>query len=130
MKEVHTLSEIRDERAIQPMIQALKEKQELQADLGYALGMMGELAVEPLIKAPVDKDPEVRIRAAEAFGKIGDKRAVGPLTDALKDQNEGVRTFAKMGLESIENQQKKYSDRNLQKRTGILYRRPEARVAR
>ena len=101
---VQVLAGIGDERAIQPMIQALKKEPELDADLGYSLGLMGEPAVEPLIRALGDEDPNVRVRAAEALGRIGDKRAVVPLTDALNDENEMVRTFAKLGLKSIGSQ--------------------------
>lgn len=106
MKVIAVLAGIKDERAIQPMIQALKEKPELQADLGYNLGLMGKPAVEPLIQLLNDDDPEVRVRAAEALGRLGDDRAVGPLTDALNDRDETVRVFAKMGLKSIEAQKK------------------------
>lgn len=106
MKAVQVLAGIKDERAIQPMILALKENPELDADLGYHLGLMGELAVEPLIGVLGDNDPKVRVRAAEALGRIGDKRAIGPLTEALNDEDERVRLFAKMGLEKIEAQKK------------------------
>lgn len=105
MKVVAVLAGIKDERAIQPMIQALKEKPELQADLGYNLGLMGEPAVEPLITALGDEDSSVRVRAAEALGRIGNKRAVEPLSTALNDEDETVRVFAKLGLKSIEAQQ-------------------------
>jgi len=105
-KVIVVLAGIKDERAIPPMIQALKEKPELDADLGYNLGLMGEPAVEPLIQSLSDENPKVRVRAAEALGRIRDKRAVGPLTDALNDKDETVRIFAKMGLESIEAQKK------------------------
>ena len=104
MKVVAVLAGIKDERAIQPMIQALKEKPELQADLGYHLGLMGDPAVEPLVQALGDEDPNVRVRAAEALGRIGDERAVGPLTTALNDEDETARVFAKLGLKSIEAQ--------------------------
>ena len=104
MKVVAVLAGIKDERAIQPMIQALKEKPELQADLGYNLGLMGEQAVEPLITALGDEDSSVRVRAAEALGRIGDERAVEPLKVALNDEDETVRVFAKLGLKSIEAQ--------------------------
>lgn len=106
MKVVAVLAGIKDERAIQPMIQALKEKPELQADLGYNLGLMGEPAVEPLITALGDEDSSVRVRAAEALGRIGNKRAVEPLSTALNDEDETVRVFAKLGLKSIEAQKK------------------------
>jgi hypothetical protein len=65
---------------------------------------MGEPAVKPLIQALDDEDPKVRVRAAEALGRIRDQRAAGPLTDALDDEDEMVRTFAKLGLKSIEAQ--------------------------
>ncbi|AKB50838.1 putative lyase [Methanosarcina barkeri str. Wiesmoor] len=106
MKVIAVLAGIKDERAIQPMIQALKEEPELDADLGYNLGLMGESAVEPLIQALNDEDSRVRVRAAEALGRLGDKRAIDPLTDALNDKDETVRTFAKIGLKSIEAQKK------------------------
>lgn len=104
MKVVAVLAGIKDERAIQPMIQALKEKPELQADLGYNLGLMGKPAVEPLITALGDEDSSVRVRAAEALGRIRDERAVEPLKVALNDEDETVRVFAKLGLKSIEAQ--------------------------
>jgi hypothetical protein len=106
MKIIAVLAGIKDERAIQPMIRVLKEEPELQADLGYHLGLMGEPAVKPLIQLLDDDDPEVRVRAAEALGRLGDDRAIGALTDALSDKDETVRVFAKMGLESIEAQKK------------------------
>ena len=108
-KVIAVLAGIKDERAIQPMIQALKEKPELQADLGYHLGLMGEPAVKPLIQLLDDEDPEIRVRAAEALGRLGDDRTIGPLTDALNDKDETVRIFAKMGLESIEAKKKNTS---------------------
>lgn len=40
-------------------------------------------AVEPLIQALKDKSSFVRRNAAEALGDIGDKRAVEPLTEAV-----------------------------------------------
>ncbi|WP_240664680.1 HEAT repeat domain-containing protein [Methanosarcina sp. MSH10X1] len=106
MKVIAVLAGIKDERAVQPMIQALKEKPELRADLGYNLGLMGEPAIEPLIIALGNEDSSVRVRAAEALGRIGDERAVEPLTTALNDEDETVRVFAKLGLKSLEAQKK------------------------
>jgi HEAT repeat protein len=45
---------------------------------------IGASAVKPLIQALEDTDSKVRKGAAEALGKIGDTRAVGPLVHALK----------------------------------------------
>jgi len=50
-----------------------------------ALIRIGAPAVEPLIQALKDKDPVIRFGAADALGEIGDRRAVGPLIEALND---------------------------------------------
>ena len=53
--------------------------------------MQVEKDVEGLIRALKDEDIYVRRSAAEALGKIGDKRAVGPLIEALKDEYSYVQ---------------------------------------
>lgn len=65
------LGEIGDARAVEPLIEALEDKQILvQVEAAKALGKIGDTrAVEPLIK----------IMAVEALGQIGDPRAVEPL---------------------------------------------------
>ncbi|MDK1032228.1 MAG: HEAT repeat domain-containing protein, partial [Planctomycetia bacterium] len=50
----------------------------------------------------------VRWRAAEALGKIGDRRAVGPLIDLLKDKSYHVREAAAKSLWKIT--QKKFGE--------------------
>jgi len=57
--------------------------------------------VSGLIRALKNKDSYVRMRAVIALGKIGDKRAVEPLTQALNDINEFVREAAKEALDKI-----------------------------
>lgn len=58
--------------------------------------------VKGLIKAlHYKKDWEVRIRAAEALGMIGDPRAIKPLTTALTDKNPDVRKYAFEALHKI-----------------------------
>jgi HEAT repeat protein len=42
--------------------------------------------VEPLIEALKDESARVRYGAIESLDKIGDRRAVGPLIEALKDK--------------------------------------------
>ena len=49
-----------------------------------------------------DKDSGVRSRAAEALGKIGDKRAVDSLVAALKDPFSTVRAYAAESLGRID----------------------------
>ena len=45
-----------------------------------------------------DADYKVRLSAALNLGKIGDKRAIGPLTDALDDKDKTVRGVAAAAL--------------------------------
>ena len=69
-----------------PNIEKLKEKKD----------------VESLIKALQYKgDLDVRSEAVEAVGKIGDKRAVEPLIQALNDENKYVREGAALALAEI-----------------------------
>jgi HEAT repeat protein len=55
--------------------------------------------VDELIKAlGPEKDPDAREAADEAQGKIGDPRAVDPLTAALKDPKDDARKEAEKAL--------------------------------
>ncbi len=54
---------------------------------------------ESLIKTlKYDSDPESRAKAAEALGKMGNKRAVEPLIQALQDKESYVRLRAVLAL--------------------------------
>ena len=62
-----------------------------------AVATLGEPAVPPLIEALRDGDGYVRSGAAEALGKIGDRRAVEPLIAALappEDSEDGEHVEA------------------------------------
>jgi len=50
-----------------------------------ALVQIGPAAVEPLIKSLKAENPSVQAAAAKALGLIGDKRAVVPLIDMMKN---------------------------------------------
>jgi len=86
------LGEIKDEKAIEPLITALTtdEESEVRGSAAFALGSIGsEKAIEPLITAlTTDEESGVRGSAADALGSIGDNRAVEPLKKALKDEGE------------------------------------------
>ena len=58
-------------------------------------------AVEPLIEALKDSDKRVGIFAARALGNIGDARGVEPLIDALQDSDEEMRKWAADALEKL-----------------------------
>jgi len=62
---------------------------------------LGGPAVKPLIAALKDKDRDVRKKAAEALGKLGDGRAVESLIAALKDKNGHIRAAAAEALGRI-----------------------------
>lgn len=81
------LGELKDARAVAPLIKALKDSQRLVRDAAaHALGKLGDaLAVEPLINALEDNEWSVRYAAARALGKLGNARAVEPLINALED---------------------------------------------
>ena len=79
----------------------------VQAIVAEALGKIGdERAVQPLIRALTDKDKiernrYVRGKAAEALGRLGDKRAIKPLVDALNEKYIYVRRKAEKALERL-----------------------------
>lgn len=67
-----------------------------------ALGELAdERAVEPLINALSNKNDDVRQVAAESLGKIGDIRAIEPLKQAENDEYKSVRDSARSALEYI-----------------------------
>ena len=86
--------------AVEPLIGALRDSHDWEiyvCELGaQALVQIGAPAVEPLIAALGDQDPLLRWTAAEALGKIGDRRAVAPLVAALRDL--GLRQAASEAL--------------------------------
>jgi hypothetical protein len=59
---------------------------------------LGRRAVGPLIRALQDPNVEVRGRAAETLGTLGDARAVSPLLEALRGPSELVRERAARAL--------------------------------
>lgn len=95
------LGEIGDERTVEPLIKALKsddfqggflgEYHDLQDEAMMALVKIGAPSLEPLILLLKDKDFGTRKKAAEALGKMGDKRAVEPLIQIMNDTNDEVR---------------------------------------
>jgi HEAT repeat protein len=70
----------------------VRHKTGARCNLAEALGVIKDLrAVEPLIAALRDEDPDVRSSSADALGEIGDSRAVEPLVAALKAKEDAKR---------------------------------------
>ena len=104
-KAVETLGRIGHASAVEPLLQALEEGRGWRGyreTLIAALWGIGEPAVEALTRALNDQDWLIRMRAAQALGRIGDASAVEALTQALKDKDRRVREVAKRTLEMIE----------------------------
>jgi HEAT repeat protein len=84
------LGELGDAGAVEPLGYAV-----LDADLGVreaaagALVRIGAPALEPLLVDLQAQSWDVRRTAARALGQIGDRRAVGPLSAALRDPQDG-----------------------------------------
>ena len=76
-------------------------------DVEKGLAKADEKLVKIIQKGKVDEDAMVRKNAAMALAKIGDKRAVPALTEALKDKNEDVRQAAREALKKIKSEQEK-----------------------
>jgi HEAT repeat protein len=87
--KVETLKARKD---IKGLIKALRYRKDegVRQAAAEALGKIKDRrAVEPLIAALKDESFSVRQAAAEALGKIKDPRAVEPLSAALKDARNG-----------------------------------------
>jgi len=76
--------------ALVEIIRVVEKYEDLPAGRGTVYHMSVK-AVGPLVVALKDSDPMIRGSAAEALGKIGDRRVLEPLTQALKDTNAEVR---------------------------------------
>jgi HEAT repeat protein len=102
IRAIQALGEIRDTKAIEPLIKKLGDPlHEIWQAAAEALGKMGEPAVESLIQALKDEKWDVRTGAARSLGGIGDNKAVDPLIQALKDRNLTVRIHATEALVKI-----------------------------
>ena len=96
------LGDIGDVRAVEPLIAALRGREDLRAVAATALGQIDDIrAVEPLLAALKDGASNVRAAAARALGRLGDVGAVERLIAALKDHESVVRQAAAAGLGEI-----------------------------
>jgi hypothetical protein len=103
-RAVTGLGRLGDERAIEPLVSALKnEDRYVRREAAKALGESGfPAAVEPLIEALGDSEEYVRRNAITALGALGDERAVEPLKQVLEDKSYFTRSEAEKSLRAIE----------------------------
>ncbi|MBC8001947.1 MAG: HEAT repeat domain-containing protein [Opitutaceae bacterium] len=63
-----------------------------------------QMAYDTLISLLDDEDRDFRMAAAEGLGRIGDARAIGPLTARLKDDDQRVRGVVAGTLQKLQRQ--------------------------
>jgi HEAT repeat protein len=98
---VKALGDIHDATAIRPLAAALKGNMEVAGAAAAALVKFGKESVDCLTPVLRGKDTYARLLAAEALGRIADKRAVGPLTKVLSDEYAENRYHAAEALGRI-----------------------------
>jgi len=105
MKAAKTLGYIKNNRAVDPLIAALRDKiSEIRENAAWALGYIKDTrAVEPLIGILKDRYENERVlrETILALGKLRDERAVEALFDALSYSNYTISTHAAEVLEEI-----------------------------
>lgn len=76
---------------------------QIAADRYYAAHLLGDLLDRDAIPIPVPllKDAEVNSIVPWALGQIGDRRAIGPLLDALEDESPTMRVLSIEALETL-----------------------------
>jgi HEAT repeat protein len=111
------LGRLRDFEAVEPLIMALRDVQVRERAL-EALIQIGEAAIDPLVAALQNRNPDVRKLAAGALGRIGDARALGEL-ERLAGADEGkvlLGTVAYSALEAAKSIRRRQQRETPQKR--------------
>ncbi|WP_236685616.1 HEAT repeat domain-containing protein [Geobacter pickeringii] len=89
------LAEIRDDRAIAPLVTVLNKSDDtsLREAAAWALGKFGnQRVIAPLVATlKSDKSIDVRRQAAYALGKCNSSEAIAPLVESLKRDGRDVR---------------------------------------
>ena len=109
-KPIHVakaLGEIGDSRAARSLCQAMDKLEQLDTNLGTelknALIKIGSPSVPYLCQVLLKSKSSLgRSYAAMALSRTADSRAIEPLCQALKDEENAVRTYAKNTLNRIE----------------------------
>jgi HEAT repeat protein len=95
-----SLGEVRDPRAVEPLVQALQDP-DVQTAIyaAWALGTIGEARAAPgLVRLLEHEDPGLRKIAAYALGTLDDPGSIAPLRGLLHDPVEDVAWNAALSL--------------------------------
>ena len=89
---VRALARVGGKKVVAPLIRALDDSaRDVREDAAKALVDVGKPAVKPLISALVKPDGWVRLEAAWALGRLGDRSAGDPLKAALEKGTTTMR---------------------------------------
>ena len=101
VKAAEALGEIGDSRAVEPLINVLRNSDVFvrRWTPAAAFGMVSESGVKDMIAV-------VRISVAQALGNIGDEKAIEPLKQLLNDEDEKVREAVRNALDQIQKRKK------------------------
>jgi HEAT repeat protein len=92
---IEILGDIKDNRAIKPLIRLLKDKYPfIYEEAEKALSKFGKEAVDPMIDALSSPHHQVRSIAVNLLGRLKDERALEPLIERLKDDHDEVCLLA------------------------------------
>jgi HEAT repeat protein len=83
------LGQIGEARVVAPLLDALRDPR-LSSQAAFALTKMGATAVEALVAALRDRDPNVRWHAARILGHIGDRRALPELERLAREDHAAI----------------------------------------
>jgi HEAT repeat protein len=99
-----TLGEMGDERAVGPLITALRDSEwNVREAAQDALALIGSPAVEPLIKAL--REYQIRKFVIQVLGKIKDERVLDPLMAQLRNEefkDDATAALIEVGLPAVE----------------------------
>jgi HEAT repeat protein len=113
-----TLGEMGDERAIAPLITALRDSEwNVREAAQDALAQIGPPAVEPLIKAL--REYQIRTFVIEVLGKIKDERVLDPLMAQLRNEefkDVATKALVEVGLPAVERLMAVLNDKDKQVR--------------
>jgi HEAT repeat protein len=91
-----------DESAIQPLVQALSDKDSMTGNLAMnALVKIGKPAVPTLIECVKTKTQSARILALRALAEIRDHRAIAVMMQVMEEDSVLLQHWAKEGLERL-----------------------------
>ncbi|MGH7588407.1 MAG: HEAT repeat domain-containing protein, partial [Gemmatimonadota bacterium] len=106
LSATETLGKLRDPRAVQALIQALRQDPDpkVRAMAAWALGEIEDPAAVSALSTALraDEDPQVRVQAAEALGNIEDVSAIDALGEAVGDPAVEVRREAVEALGNMD----------------------------